>query len=345
MLYIRLHRSRRNDPVHVLEPHNKFVGQRLEPAMDDDKFYVEFHVEEMLNWLPDYDDRRAIIARDGLASVDGFRTSILLVCEYIFGMRVCAKCPDCNHMTTYSRGPVVNKPCQNLFGSNAYAEGGAFGVAEGIYISIEAQKTAGSLHAHGQLHVSCMHQHTPLADIMSRVNQRPDVVAQYLRFKAHVCREVYEKVDDWRKRLRTQTEQDWPEYSEYAVLVSKRAYLRSDISPAAYFEKYLPEHVEDIAQLKQHHVHVLNNQGERVPLSHCRRADKPKKCKADFPRNWLVDRPVVLCPGLMRRWEMPLGGRRNRLGCLHGLRNEENINGTHPALAACLQTNSDVQIP
>ena len=82
-----------------------------------------------------------------------------------------------------------------------------------------------------------------------------------------------------------------------------------------------------------------------MPLSHCQRADNPKKCKGDFPRAWLVEQPVVLCPGLMRRWDMALGGRRNRPGSLHGPRNEENVNATHPALAAFLQTNSDVQLP
>ena len=33
------------------------------------------------------------------------------------------------------------------------------------------------------------------------------------------------------------------------------------------------------------------------------------------------------------------------MGSLHGPRNEENINGTHPVLLAFLQTNSDVQLP
>ena len=345
VLMLRMHRSRRNDPVHLLEPHNQQFGTRLWPAMDDDNFYVDYSLEEILNWLPEHDDRRAIIARDGLASVDGFRITILLVCEYIFGMRVCWKCPDCNHTTTDRRSMMTNKPCQDLFGSNAYAEGGVFGIAEGIYISIEAQKSAGSLHAHGQLHIACMHQHTPLTDIISRVVQKPEVVSQYLRFKSHVCREVYENVDDWTGRLRKQTEEDWPEYAKDWLLVSRLAYLRSNIAPEAYLHKYLAEHVERVAQLKQHHVHAVNPKGERVPLSHCRRAENPKECKSEFPRDWLVDRPVVLCPGLMRRWGMPLGGRRNRLGSLHGPRNEANINGTHPALVASLHTNSDVQLP
>ena len=33
------------------------------------------------------------------------------------------------------------------------------------------------------------------------------------------------------------------------------------------------------------------------------------------------------------------------MGSLHGPRNDENLNGTHPALSALLQTNSDVQLP
>ena len=341
VLMLRLHRSRRNDPVHVLEPHNRWVGQRLEPAMDDEVSYVDFHIDEIRNWLPDYDDRRAILARDGLASVDGFQTSILIVCEYFFGMRVCAKCPDCNHtVTTGARTDLVPQPCQNLFGSNAFAEGGSFGVAEGIYISKEAQKSAGSLHAHGQLHVACVHQHTPLSEIV----MQSKVVQQYLRYKAHVCREVYEDVDDWTNRYRRQVEEDWPEYRTYADLVSRYAYMRSDMDPKAYLRQYL-SHFERVAQLKQHHVHVMNAKGERVPLSHCRRADNPSKCKGDFPRDWLVDEAVVLCQGLMRRWNMPLGGRRNRLASLHGPRNEENVNGTHTVLAAGTGTNTDVQLP
>ena len=43
--------------------------------------------------------------------------------------------------------------------------------------------------------------------------------------------------------------------------------------------------VQKVQQLKQHHVHILNEEtGEREPLTHCRRADNPKLCKADFPR-------------------------------------------------------------
>ena len=106
------------------------------------------------------------------------------------------------------------------------------------------------------------------------------------------------------------------------------------------------EHVQTMQEMKQNHVHTLNAKGERVPLTHCRRSDDPKKCKADFPRTlWMIDQPVVLCQGLLRRMRLPCGGRRSKLGALHGPQNEENLNGTHPAMLAALQCNSDVQLP
>ena len=61
--------------------------------------YIDMQVsrKEITEWLPDYDNRRAIVARDALASVEGFRMAILLVCEYVLGVRVCPLCPNCSY--------------------------------------------------------------------------------------------------------------------------------------------------------------------------------------------------------------------------------------------------------
>ena len=60
------------------------------------------------------------------------------------------------------------------------------------YTSIEAQKSKGSLHAHSQIFVQCLHQHTPLAEIMQRLKRDGDgLVKKYLVYKEHVCRRVY----------------------------------------------------------------------------------------------------------------------------------------------------------
>ena len=132
-----------------------------------------------------------MLARDGLASVEGFRLSILMVCEYLFGMRVCIDCPSCNTVDFNDGGH-----CSDLFGSNAYSEGGVFGRADGIFISIEAQKSSGGLHAHGQLHVQCMHQHRPLTEILGALSASANsathsISKEYLAYKSHVCRQWY----------------------------------------------------------------------------------------------------------------------------------------------------------
>ena len=42
---------------------------------------------------------------------------------------------------------------------------------------------------------------------------------------------------------------------------------------------------------------------------------------------------------------MASGGRRSKLGSMHGPMNEDNLNGTHPAMLAAQRFNSDVQLP
>ena len=88
-----------------------------------------------------------------LASVDGFRITVLLTFEHLFGLRRCQDCPDCYH---------GNDPCHALFGRNAAAEGGISGIIYAVYVYIEAQKSTGRFHAHCQLFLQRVHQHTGL---------------------------------------------------------------------------------------------------------------------------------------------------------------------------------------
>jgi hypothetical protein len=141
--------------------------------------------QEIIDSLPSHDERRKILARDSLASVYGFRTMVLAAYEYLFGMRVCPHCPHCNFQDN-------GIPCQDLFGSNASPEGGIFGRIDAGYTSFEAQKSTGSLHAHSQLFVQCLHQHTPLAEILQIIRSRQShLVQDYLVYKGRVCRQVY----------------------------------------------------------------------------------------------------------------------------------------------------------
>ena len=47
----------------------------------DDNVAVPIDMQELLSLVPTFDERRTIVARDSLASVDGFNVSILLVRE------------------------------------------------------------------------------------------------------------------------------------------------------------------------------------------------------------------------------------------------------------------------
>ena len=101
LLMVRLSRTRRNDTV--FSNGNDTVGRkyctREQPSTNKDLDTVEFPVtvEEIMQNLPSHDERREILARDSLASVDGFRTLVLAAYEHLFGVRVCVRCPDCNH--------------------------------------------------------------------------------------------------------------------------------------------------------------------------------------------------------------------------------------------------------
>jgi hypothetical protein len=106
------------------------------------------------------------------------------------------------------------------------------------------------------------------------------IVPEYLKYKKHVSRQVYEHVSDWQQEGRMMREEAWPEYSRR---------LSQD----------------DVAH---------------------------RQCRCFLPR-------------LDQTNGHALGGRRSKLGSFRGPQNEENLNGTHPATCAAMQTNSDVQLP
>jgi len=87
-----------------------------------------------------------------------------------------------------------------------------------------------------------------------------------------------------------------------------------------WLAKYLGRHVQQIQELKQHHVHVWDEEKkEYVVLEHCRSKENRNECKSHFPRaKWLITQCVVLCKGLLQQIDMPSGGRKNLTGALHG---------------------------
>ena len=154
----------------------------------------------LLQELPPYDERKALLARDPLACAEGFRTLVLLALRHLFGVRYCHRCPDCAQS---------DNPCMDAFGSNAMATGGIFGRIDAVYGSIECQKS-GALHLHLQAFVQCFHQFTPLAELL-RLEKTPflEMLRRYSSYTAHVRRMVYCNPEAWEEE-RDEVEAQWP---------------------------------------------------------------------------------------------------------------------------------------
>ena len=271
--------------------------------------------------------------------------------KHLFGVRICPFCPDCNRFCGL-------EPCQDLRGSNAETSGGIFGRVDAVYISLEAQKSTGGQHGHMQVFVQCLHQHTSLAEIFDFSRPRLDALRrEYEAYNAHVCHATYagQSLAGMDARIAA-AEASWPSHEHDVTMTQlpdyllRRAAAADDLEAEAteWRRQYLENDVVQLQLLKQHHYHPYNEvTQERVPLAGCQKSDRPGLCKSDFPRTqWLCSEATVLCPCKLQLHGMPVGGRKNRLGALHGPCGHEWLNGCAPAMLAGLHgANCDVQIP
>ena len=346
LLYIRLARHRQSDPIRLAESQiGQRAGDRQWPGVDEDRD-IDLPVECFEMRHPNWEERRRILARDPLATVDGFRVMMLLVMRHLFGLNVCLNCPACN---------CQGSPCQDADGSSATMAGGVFGRCDAAYLAIEFQKSAGSPHGHIQLFVQCLHQHESLRDIFTLVEERAaELREEYLRYNAHVRRCVYGRDPDAVQAALHEAETRWPEYKTEKHLVRRPQYQNARMvagceeeEAAQWANAYLTEDVFRLQVLKQHHVHLPDPAtGDRTPQSGCLKAENPRECKHGYPKSAEVTaEAAVLCPCRLKAMELPVSGRRNAICTLHGPRDHAYLNGTHPAILAFTRSNSDVQLP
>ena len=352
LLFVRMTRVQSCDPVRAASVAQDFpAGDMFFPALGTasaataEPFEYEFTLP--MSWA----ERREVLARDPLAAVDGFRVLTHLMLKHLFGVRICPFCPDCNRFCGV-------EPCQDLRGSNAETSGGIFGRVDAVYISLEAQKSTGGQHGHMQVFVQCLHQHTSLADIFQLAGPRLDTLRrEYAAYNAHVCHASYagQSSADMDARIAV-AEASWPSHEHDVTMTTlpdyflRRAAAADDLEAEAteWRRLYLENDVVHLQLLKQHHYHPYNEVAQaRVPLAGCQKSDRPKLCKSDFPRTqWLCSEATVLCPCKLHLYGMPVSGRKNRLGALHGPCGHEWLNGCAPAMLAGLRgANCDVQVP
>ena len=206
MLYIRMARTRAMDPVRAASVWQEWeCGDRAFPPLDDNRS-LPVSIESVRRMLPTWEQRRKVLARDPLASVDGFHVICILLLKYLFGVNVCPRCPRCAYTRT---------ACIDRAGSSASLSGGVFGRVDAVYMSVEAQKSTGSLHAHCQVFVQCLHQHTPLTEIFQLLETRLDALrTAYLRYNAHVVHTTYSgQTDEDIEAGIAAAERTWPEHA------------------------------------------------------------------------------------------------------------------------------------
>ncbi|CAK9075903.1 unnamed protein product [Durusdinium trenchii] len=333
-IMLRMARARQSDPA-INDDKRKAFYQRTLPPLDID--FLRLSPEALAEALPDYDERKSILARDPLACLNGFLALVGLAFRHIFGIRLCPRCPDCANS---------NCPCTDAFGSNATAAGGVFGRFDAAFGSLECQKS-GSYHLHGQFFLQCYHQFKPLSELVNESQEQLlELLRKYSDYSAHVTRKVYCDPESWTEE-RDAVEAQWPEYRGSSLMLSRPSYQSDAAMPAPeWLAAYLSEDAEALQKHKQHHVHVPDDNGKRQPLDHCRDPKDHTKCKSFFPRDaWLTSEAILICSGLAGAKGMPCKSKRSMVGMPWGPCNDPNLNGNHPALLAALRCNGDVQLP
>ena len=199
----------------------------------------------------------------------------------------------------------------------------------------------------------CTNTHRFWISSRNTKEESSSIVEEYLAYTNHVSKASYDDIETW-KAHRLKREADWPEYAGILELISKPAYISSDSwkyaadRRAPTQEEYAKQYrvgAQRIQERRQHHVHIPDEEGNRKPLTHCKRKDDPMKCKANFPKTGelCLTQAAVICKGLAAKCDLPVKGARNALGCLKARRNDEWQNASNTALLVALRCNSDVK--
>ena len=138
-LMVRLSRYRRSDPaIRVANPDFARWPGYKSPSVQSCERPSEDAEEEYFK-VPSYDLRKLMITRDSVCSVDAFNIIVRIVMAQLYGIRMC---PDCLH------GALSERPCMDIYGSNATPMGGSMGRADAMIGAVESQTKEGVLHLH-----------------------------------------------------------------------------------------------------------------------------------------------------------------------------------------------------
>ena len=77
--------------------------------------------------------------------------------------------------------------------------------------------------------MQCLHQHTSIYDLLQTLREKPDnIIKEYLRYKEHVCRQVYTEDNETVDAKLIAAESQWPEYKSNTMLTSVPGYTMTN---------------------------------------------------------------------------------------------------------------------
>ncbi len=129
------------------------------------------------------------------------------------------------------------------------------------------------------------------------------------------------------------------------------------LEDANLFREAYEEDVQFIFSRVQHHWHLLNKDGERVPMQYCsiKGRQKSKCCKRGFPKKVICDRGKqsvlakyrarIVCKGVAAELDLKISGRRNMLGACACRRRCPWFASTSKLLAHLTRSNTNIQCP
>ena len=118
-IIMRCVRLRASDPFLIHNPHLARWYKRTEPAITD------CDAKETED-IPDFETRRRILTNSAISCVDGFKAHTTLLFKFIFGLKICPRCPFCT--------------CRDAEGKSNEVEGGCAGRMLSLVGTFEFQK-------------------------------------------------------------------------------------------------------------------------------------------------------------------------------------------------------------
>ena len=111
-------------------------------------------------------------------------------------------------------------------------------------------------------------------------------------------------------------------------------------------QKYFKD-AQQVLSRTNHHIHPMSSKG-RQPLAACKPKGKRglcNTCKGGYPKEKQINkhRVKVVCPGVAKKYDLRVSGRRNSSGSMLGVRHCPWLCEFVPALTSFLRCNNNAQ--